>query len=267
MEHETPNETSTPPSALGDVPQESLPNAPVEGAAEVRPSGMSKLWREWVLPLSVVILLMISVRSALADWNDVPTGSMKPTILEGDRIYVNKVAYGLRFPAFFPSMRTLWLWRWATPQRGDIVVLFSPANEQRLVKRVVGVPGDRIAVHHNRLSINGTFLQYEPVESGAVVEISDRERAQHEFARETLGAVEHAVMFGRGYSQLDNQDLVIVPPGRYFVMGDNRSHSSDSRVFGFVPEEEIVGRATAVVFSFERNVLHPRWGRFFDRLR
>jgi signal peptidase I len=97
-------------------------------------------WNEWIKALLIVLVVVGAFRSAVADWNDVPTGSMKPTILEGDRIVVNKLAYDLKVPF------TRWgLARWGKPQRGDIVVLFSPADGQRLVKRVFGfVPGDRI---------------------------------------------------------------------------------------------------------------------------
>ena len=91
-----------------------------------------------------------SLRSTIANWNDVPTGSMRPTILEGERIFVNKVAYDLKIP--FTSVR---LFEWGNPQRGDIVVLYSPADGKRLVKRVVGLPGDRLALVQGRLLING----------------------------------------------------------------------------------------------------------------
>src|SRR5947209_20355024 len=95
-----------------------------------------KIWREWVKPLLILLLVLFSVRSAVADWNDVPTGSMKPTIMEGDRIFVNKLAYDLRVP--FLDWR---LASWADPQRGDVVTFASPADGTRLVKRVVGLPG------------------------------------------------------------------------------------------------------------------------------
>src|SRR4026208_1115317 len=98
-----------------------------------------QIWRKEIRPLLLLGLVLFSIRSSLADWNDVPTGSMKPTILEGDRVFVNKLAYDLKVPF------TTWhLAEWSEPKRGDIVVFFSPANEQRFVKRVVGLPGDRV---------------------------------------------------------------------------------------------------------------------------
>src|SRR5713101_4642843 len=106
-------------------------------------------WHEWVLPPLVVIAILAPLRSAVADWNDVPSGSMMPTILVGDRIFINKLAYDLKVPF------TTWhVAQWANPQRGDIIVFPSPADGIRLVKRVVAVPGDRIELRDDRLFIN-----------------------------------------------------------------------------------------------------------------
>src|SRR5215831_16777215 len=135
-----------------------------------------KIWREWVRPLLVVLFILFSVRSSVADWNDVPTGSMKPTILEGDRIFVNKLAYDLRVP--FVGWRLV---HWADPQRGDIVVFTSPADGIRLVKRVVGLPGDRIELRDDELWINGEPAVYEPLDPAIVQQIEAKEQPQHEF--------------------------------------------------------------------------------------
>src|SRR5580765_3311532 len=99
---------------------------------------------------AIMLLVICSLRSALADWNDVPTGSMKPTIQEGDRVVVNKLAYDLKVP-----FTTIEVFKWSDPQRGDIVVLFSPVDGTRLVKRVIAVPGDRVAMLNNQLYVNG----------------------------------------------------------------------------------------------------------------
>src|SRR6266851_7796544 len=106
----------------------------------------------------VMLLVICSLRSALADWNDVPTGSMKPTIEEGDRVVVNKLAYDLKVP--FTTFEVL---KWGDPQRGDIVVLFSPVDGTRLVKRVIGVPGDRIEMRDNQLFVNGRPAQWKEI--------------------------------------------------------------------------------------------------------
>src|SRR5437773_7994026 len=106
-------------------------------------------WRKEIRPLLILTLVLCSIRSSLADWNDVPTGSMKPTIVEGDRVYVNKLAYDLKIP-----FTTVHLAKWSNPERGDIVVFFSPHDGQRLVKRVIGLPGDTLELRHNILALN-----------------------------------------------------------------------------------------------------------------
>src|ERR1044071_6595116 len=114
------------------------------------------LWREWVKPLGLVAIVVFPLKSAIADWNWVPTGSMKPTILEGDMVLVNKLAYDLKVP--FTLQR---LAAWNDPKREDIVVFFSPHDGTRLVKRVVGVPGDTVEMRGNVLLVNGKTMDYE----------------------------------------------------------------------------------------------------------
>jgi signal peptidase I len=219
------------------------------------------LWRGWIRPLAVVVLVVGSFRSAVADWNDVPTGSMKPTILEGDRIVVNKLAYDLKLP--FTALRLL---RWGEPQRGDIVVLYSPADGIRLVKRVVGLPGDRVAMRSDRLVVNGQEVTYEPLKAASIPGYEPA-RTPRVLAVENLPSHHHAVMITPGTAALRSFGPIVVPDGDYFVMGDNRDESADSRVFGFVPRDAIVGRATAVAASVNpsRHYL-PRWQRFFHAL-
>lgn len=224
---------------------------------------LRRFLREWVLPIGVVVILLGSFRSAVADWNDVPTGSMKPTIVEGDRILVNKLAYDLKVPF------TRWhVAEWGGPQRGDIVVCFSPANGDRLVKRVIGVPGDRMALAANRLWINGHPASYERIKSDAVDGFDAALVAGRGLAAETLGEVEHPIMLTPTARATRSFDELVVPPGRYFVMGDNRDESADSRIFGFVDRDAIVGRAWAVAYSLDRDQWYiPRLDRFLHRLR
>ena len=128
-------------------------------------------WRQEIRPLLVLAFVMFSIRSSLADWNDVPTGSMKPTILEGDRVFVNKLAYDLKVPF------TTWhMAQWSNPQRGDIVVFFSPKEGQRLVKRVIGLPGDTVELRNEQLIINGQPVQYAPADPGIAAQLSGIER-------------------------------------------------------------------------------------------
>ena len=134
-------------------------------------------WRQW-RSLLVIIFIVTAFRSAIADWNDVPTGSMKPTILEGDRIYVNKVAYDLKFP--FTRWR---LAKWSNPSRGEIVVFKSPADGKRLVKRVIGVPGDVVTLKNNRLIINGEQIEYGPLDEKISDQIEYIQRKNFEFYR------------------------------------------------------------------------------------
>ena len=219
-------------------------------------------WRQEVRPLLVLALVMFSVRSSLADWNDVPTGSMKPTILEGDRVFVNKLAYDLKVP-----FTTRHIAEWGDPQRGDIVVFYSPKDGQRLVKRVIGLPGDTVELRNDQLIINGQPVEYAPADPEMAAQLSGIERDRGVFATEELPASPHAVMAINGISAMRTFAPVQVPAGRYFMMGDNRDNSFDSRYFGTVARGQIVGRATSVVLSINKeNHWLPRWGRTFSSL-
>ena len=145
--------------------------------------------RQEAKPLLIMLLVMFAIRSAIADWNDVPTGSMKPTIMEGDRVFVNKLAYDLKVPF------TTWhLAQWDNPKRGDIVVFFSPADGLRLVKRVMGLPGDRIELANNELLVNGSPIKYESLPQNTINELPATEQPQHQFATEELAGHPHPVM-------------------------------------------------------------------------
>ncbi len=205
----------------------------------------------------LMLLVVSSLRSALADWNDVPTGSMKPTIEEGDRVVVNKLAYDLKVP-----FTTFEVWKWGDPRRGDIVVLFSPKDGMRLVKRVVGVPGDRIEMRDNQLYVNGDAARWK-----SIGEENDREQGITLVVEETLEGRKHLVMFTPQIPAVRSFAPLIVPPGRYFVMGDNRDNSNDSRFIGLIDRHRIVGKALAVAFSFDRaNHYAPRFNRFFKSI-
>lgn len=211
----------------------------------------------WGYSIFVAVIIATSFKSAIADWNIVPTGSMKPTILEGDRIFVNKLAYDLKFPY------TTWhIVEWNDPQRGEIVVFYSPVDNRRLVKRVIGLPGDTIVLLNNTLLINGNSLQYEPVNSQLDGKIS-----KQYCVMENLIGRKHPVMITPYRTSLRSFGPVTVPEGSYFVMGDNRDNSADSRYFGFVERNRIVGQATAIVASLDiNNHYRPRWERFFTKL-
>jgi len=212
-----------------------------------------RLWHGWIKPFLIILIVAGAVRSAIADWNDVPTGSMKPSIIEGDRIFVNKLAYDLKVPF------TLWrVARWAEPARGDVVVFFEPIHEQRYVKRVIGRPGDVIELRDNRLIVNGHAIEYETrsTENGRVL------------VDEDLDGRTHAVVLTPGLPSRCDFGPVTVPEGQFFLMGDNRDQSFDSRYFGFVDRNRIVGRATMIIFSTDAGRWYaPRTERFFEKLQ
>lgn len=219
-------------------------------------------WREWVRPLALPLLLITAAKSALADINYVPTGSMKPTIVEGDVVFINKLAYDLRVPFTFARVA-----QWSEPARGEIVVCFSPADGMRLVKRIVGVPGDTVELRRDVLFLNGVRQAYAPLAEAATEDLPPAERAAAVFARETLGTRAHAVMALPGRPALRDFGPITVPAGHFFVMGDNRDNSNDSRFFGFVPRRQIVGEAKAVFVSADLDRwLRPRFNRFFTAL-
>src|SRR5882672_3024255 len=145
-------------------------------------------WRKEIRPLLILCVILFSIRSSLADWNDVPTGSMKPTIVEGDRVYVNKLAYDLKVPF------TTWhIAEWNNPRRGDIVVFYSPHDGKRLVKRVVGEPGDTLQLRQDALILNGKPVEYGPIAEELLRDVTPSDRASHVFAAEALSDRPHAV--------------------------------------------------------------------------
>lgn len=223
-------------------------------------------WKQtWRKNKSLVftLLILLAVRSAIADWNDVPTGSMNPTIVQGDRVFVNKLAYDLKVPF------TRWhLAQWSNPKRGDIVVFISPADGVRLVKRVVGLPGDTIEMVQDSLLINGRPLEYEALPSDIGRDVPPDKDGLREYAEEKSGGMpSHPVTILPQRMALRTFGPVTVPAGKYFMMGDNRDNSNDSRFWGTLDRNQIVGRATAVVISLDHeHYFEPRWHRFFTRL-
>jgi len=210
---------------------------------------LSGLWRE-NKSFFIFISLMFIFRSACADWNTVPTASMKPTILEGDRIAVNKLAYDLRIPFTHISLMKI-----SDPQRGDIAVFDSKASDKRLVKRIIGVPGDTVTMINNQLVINGDSVAYEKT-------ASDTDQLEHLFGTTHIVRINNSE--DHAFANFPN---VIVPENHYLVLGDNRDLSADSRVIGFVPRDEFIGRSSSVIMSFNYdNFYIPRADRFFKSL-
>jgi len=222
---------------------------------------LALFWRGWGFSILIAVLIATSFKSAIADWNDIPSGSMEPTILIGDRVFVNKLAYDLKIPY------TTWhLATWSAPQRGDIVVFYSPENGKRLIKRVVGIPGDTIQMKKNRLIINGNNLPYEAFDSNRPNNISSDDYPTQRVYRENLSGKKHLVMFAPFHPSIQYFGPTTIPEGKYLMLGDNRDRSADSRFFGLVDRHRIVGRATMVVLSRDGSFLHPRFERFFKTL-
>ncbi|MEP6938889.1 MAG: signal peptidase I [Rudaea sp.] len=207
--------------------------------------------------------LMMVFRSAVADWMYVPTGSMNPTIVEGDRILVDKFAYGLRVP--FTELR---LTAGNDPMRGDIVIFPSPQDGTVLVKRVVGLPGDSVTMHDERLFVNGEPIESTPANEAADVDLLAVTRSeQRYYLSETLGAAPHPIMVLPNRYAMRSFGPVAVPAGQYFMLGDSRDNSKDSRYFGFVPRASIIGRAHRVAYSLDSDRWYlPRVDRFMAAL-
>ena len=216
----------------------------------------------WVGSMFVALMIATSVKSSLADWYIIPTGSMEPTILVGDRVFTNKLAYDLKIP--YTRLRVA---TWENPKRGDIVVFNSPVDGTRLIKRVVGIPGDIISMQSNRLTINGHDLKYNDYDNEELLSsVSDKE-SRYRMYIEDLTGIEHKTMVMPFRNPLDSFKPILVPDDRYLVMGDNRDNSVDSRYFGFIRRKLILGQATAVVISLDlNNYYKPRWSRFFSEL-
>jgi signal peptidase I len=226
-----------------------------------RPSRLATFWRQWLRPFVVIALLMFAFRSAVLDWNVVPTGSMKPTIVEGDYILVNKLAYDVRVPfagwSVLPS---------GQPQRGEIVVFVPPGETERYVKRIVGVPGDVVEVRDNKLLVNGRAAGYALLPDALPVEAVD-EGGRNVTGTETVVGRAHPVMLPSEWTPGSSFGPAAVPRGHYFVLGDNRGNSKDSRAFGFVGRDRILGRATRVVVSLDPSRSWGlRAGRFLQAL-
>ena len=228
------------------------------------PTGLAKVWQEW-RGFFLFILVMLLFRSAIADWNQVPTGSMIPSILEGDRIVVDKLAYDLRVP--FTLTR---ITRWADPQRSDVVTFESPEDGKLLVKRVVGVPGDTVAMRNNQLTVNGEAASYTEIPVTQLPEPVAKASTYIKVVEETVQGDARTIMVHRRQHALMRRsfDPVVVPADHYLVMGDNRDNSQDYRKIGFVHRDLILGKANSIAFSLDyENYYFPRSERFMQDLQ
>jgi signal peptidase I len=219
------------------------------------PTEKEPLLVEYARSFFPVVLIVLLLRSFLFEPFRIPSGSMMPTLLVGDFILVNKFSYGVRLPVLNTKILEM-----GEPSRGDIVVFRFPKQpEVDYIKRVIGLPGDRIAYFDKKLYVNGipakqvSLGRYQGVGQGS--NMSGAERLE-----EDLLGIEHSILVSRGASSVE--DVFVVPQGQYFVMGDNRDNSNDSRYWGTVPEANLVGRAFFIWMNWD-------WqnnGIAFDRL-
>ncbi|WAT26493.1 signal peptidase I [Pseudomonas sp. GXZC] len=216
--------------------------------------------RSWLIRYRYAIMFWVCFgvfRTSLADWNPIPSGSMRPTLLEGDVVLVNRVAYDLKVPLTDISLAKI-----DSPQRGDVVTFSSPKDGMRLIKRIVGIPGDTLEMKDEVLWVNGVPATYsdaqdisEPIVPGHTVPgIKLNELAANR---------QRTVQFMPMVRALRNFGPVTVPADSYFMLGDNRDNSDDSRYIGFVPRRLLIGRAHHVLASAQiLDDWMPRFRRF-----
>lgn len=199
-----------------------------------------------------VLFAVLLIRSFLLQPYRVPTGSLEPTIMPGDFILVSQFAYGLRLPILNKKIIEV-----GEPKRGDISLFQFPENKSVVyVKRIIGLPGDHIFYRHKKLYINGEPVLQSPVLQSNVNNKSDIMGAEIKKTEDFFG-VSHEILITPNKNKTQDFYLV-VPDGQYFVMGDNRDNSYDSRYWGCVPEENLIGRAMFIWFSWNKGIC---WGR------
>jgi len=191
-----------------------------------------------------IVFIVLILRSFIAEPFRIPSGSMMPTLLVGDFILVNKFTYGVRLPVLNTKLVEL-----NSPERGDIVVFRFPKNPTvDYIKRVVGIPGDKISYYKKTVYVNGKLAKQASLGSYQGVGQGVNMTGAEHFV-ENLAGVEHSILVKHGLPSVEG--VFVVPEGQYFVMGDNRDNSNDSRYWGTVPEENLVGRAFFIWMSWD----------------
>jgi signal peptidase I len=216
-----------------------------------------KKWMRENRGFIVFIVLFGIFRTAIADWNPIPSGSMRPSLLEGDVVFVDRLAYDLKLP-----LTDIILAHLGDPKRGDIVTFTSPADGKRLIKRLAALPGDVVEMRNKQLLINGVHADYklldtasEPMGNGATLPVLH--------LTEELDGNRRSIQWLMDLTQEANFGPVKVPAGQYMMLGDNRDNSADSRYIGFIPRKLLIGRAERILVSADilDNWL-PRANRF-----
>jgi signal peptidase I len=215
-------------------------------------------YKEWIEPFLIAAVVALFIRQFAVEAFKIPSGSMIPTLLIGDHLLVNKFIYGPRIP--FTDTR---FFTWEQPKRGDIIVFKYPENESKdFIKRVIGLPGDKIEIKDGVLFINDQPVHvkelgiYDSGDQGARPPYYQKPR----LLQEQLGAVSHQILYLRNQTGY-NFGPILVPKDSIFAMGDNRDNSQDSRVWGFVKENKILGRALIIYWSWDGTDRWVRWER------
>lgn len=220
--------------------------------------------KTWLKKNRGFILLLIGFglfRTAVADWNPIPSGSMRPNLLEGDVVFVNRLAYDFKLPLTDIVVAPI-----AEPQRDDIVTFSSPKDGKRMIKRIVGLPGDMVEMRAEALFVNGLAAKYAAPELAR--EESDTGTLRAVRLTETLGVDARRIQLLSGVPARNSFGPVTVPAGHYLMLGDNRDNSADSRYFGFVPRHLLIGQAKRILVSADiTGTWLPRFERFGQRLQ
>lgn len=226
-------------------------------------SGKPVSWRAQAMQLAAIVAVVFVAKGALAEPFYVPSGSMEPTLLIGDALLASKFPYGygaasLPIQITLPETGRVF---GETPKRGDVVVFRWPGDRsQAWVKRVVGLPGDRIQMRQGQLFINDHAAALKPDGTGQAEDDRGNTERAYRFVETLPNGVSHAIFKMRDNGRLDNTPEVTVPPGKLFVLGDNRDNSADSRVavrdggVGLLPIDNLIGRADAVVGSWDLGI-------------
>lgn len=225
--------------------------------AQQEPRQKKSFYKEWIEPFLIAAVIALFIRQFIVEAFKIPSGSMIPTLTIGDHLLVNKFVYGPRIP--FTDKR---LFSGETPKRGEIIVFKYPEDEKKnFIKRVVGVPGDKIQIVKGRLFINDQPVEITPVNGDQAKKAGPQMFYDNPAVYdEQLEAVHHRVQYLLDQSQ-KNFGPRLVPEGSVFVMGDNRDNSQDSRVWGFVKFEKILGRAFIIYWSWDGEDRWVRWDR------
>lgn len=251
-------------------------NTPVSSEPSAAKNAQEETLLQKIGSIGFAILIALTIRWAIIEAYVIPSGSMLPTLLIHDHIFVNKFVYGIRIPT-----TKSWVVQFSQPKRGEVIVFRYPEDESIFyIKRVIGVPGDRVTYDERGLMINDELVKIGTPASEwnfnwVTPEALQSPKSEYTHYTEELPGVSHSILLRKDIQHFPAGPLV-VPENSFFVMGDNRDNSKDSRFWGFVPMENVIGRAMFVwlscedmlpVVSFICNPLEIRWGRLFHGIQ